>query len=630
MQRIQGWSEQGNTKVSVQGLLSTTLVQKSFPGSTITVYLTGTVTLASLFSDDAASPTPLANPFTAGAAGTFGFYVANGRYDIVFSGTGISAPFTLRDFAALDGSVLVIDSTNTQYAGGVLGATPTAALQAAINAIPSGAGGTVQLPRGTITLTAALFNTNRKVNLIGAGRAGTILYWPTASADAGIAPTDGCRIAHMTIRGPQTGVFFSGNSGIDTGGVADVVIEDVIVEGWCDHGINTGQSSTRWKMYNFISRNNYDDGVLIAQGSSYMQLIAPFEVYNNGSNGIDLGGANNCTVGEGNVYGNGTRFGALGTVDTWGVLIQAIAGAGNDASNNSLIGTRVYGNYSDNITVRGVAGNVTTGTRIIGVQATASTAGSGISIDGSSGGTIQNTAITSPQCNNNASQGLYLKGDAGVGLVKVTTITGLIADTNGQYGFVVTGANVSDTNFSCVSLRANTSAPTFFAGSIRTKGFGVDVSTTAYGAYFGPRLDGVNGWEFYDLTAGARRLLFDSSGNVTVPSGNLTVSGAITAQTSLIVGTAGALAAVTKLLSASASLNFPNTLANSQSELTVAVTGAADQDMVALGVQSAGIPAGSFFGYVSAADTVTVRFVNNTVGAIDPGALTFKILVIHV
>lgn len=100
MQRIQGWSERGNTKVSVGGQTSTTVVQGSYPLCTITVYITGTVTLASLFSDDNVSPTPLANPFTSLANGAFGFFVANGGYDIVFSGVGIITPFTLSDVQA--------------------------------------------------------------------------------------------------------------------------------------------------------------------------------------------------------------------------------------------------------------------------------------------------------------------------------------------------------------------------------------------------------------------------------------------------------------------------------------------------------------------------------------------------
>lgn len=102
MQRLQGWAERGNTLVAVQGLNSTTKVQGSFPGATITIYNAGTITLASIFSDNNASPTPKANPFTASADGSWFLYAANGRYDVVFSGTGIVTPFTLSDFELFD------------------------------------------------------------------------------------------------------------------------------------------------------------------------------------------------------------------------------------------------------------------------------------------------------------------------------------------------------------------------------------------------------------------------------------------------------------------------------------------------------------------------------------------------
>lgn len=69
------------------------------PSATITVYLTGTLTLASIFSNNLASPTPEANPFTADANGFFKFYAANGRYDVKLSGGGIPTPYTWADIA---------------------------------------------------------------------------------------------------------------------------------------------------------------------------------------------------------------------------------------------------------------------------------------------------------------------------------------------------------------------------------------------------------------------------------------------------------------------------------------------------------------------------------------------------
>lgn len=60
--------------------------------ATITVYLAGTTTLATIYQDEAL--TPLANPFTADADGYWSFYAADGTYDVRFSGT-VSPAWTL-------------------------------------------------------------------------------------------------------------------------------------------------------------------------------------------------------------------------------------------------------------------------------------------------------------------------------------------------------------------------------------------------------------------------------------------------------------------------------------------------------------------------------------------------------
>jgi hypothetical protein len=70
---------------------------------TVTVYITNTVSLATIYSDNLG--TSLANPFTASAVtGLWQFYSANGRYDIQFSGGSptISPAYTLSDFLFLD------------------------------------------------------------------------------------------------------------------------------------------------------------------------------------------------------------------------------------------------------------------------------------------------------------------------------------------------------------------------------------------------------------------------------------------------------------------------------------------------------------------------------------------------
>lgn len=86
------------------------------------------------------------------------------------------------------------------------------------------------------------------------------------------------------------------------------------------------------------------------------------------------------------------------------------------------------------------------------------------------------------------------------------------------------------------------------------------------------------------------------------------------------------------VLTGSATLDFPNTSALANSDLTISVTGAADGDPVSLGVPNGSEPGSTndynWRAWVSSSNTVTVRFMNlNTVTAIDPASGTFKVTV---
>jgi len=79
------------------------------------------------------------------------------------------------------------------------------------------------------------------------------------------------------------------------------------------------------------------------------------------------------------------------------------------------------------------------------------------------------------------------------------------------------------------------------------------------------------------------------------------------------------------ILSATATLDFGNTAAQTSTDLTITVTGAADGDSVILGVPDGSTLAGGVFSaWVSAANTVTVRFTNETAGALNPASGTFR------
>ena len=82
-------------------------------------------------------------------------------------------------------------------------------------------------------------------------------------------------------------------------------------------------------------------------------------------------------------------------------------------------------------------------------------------------------------------------------------------------------------------------------------------------------------------------------------------------------------------LSATATLNFSNTLGGGKEDLTISVTGAAAGDPVVLGVPIAAMATdGVFIAWVSATDVVTVRFANNSGTAIDPASGSFKVFVL--
>lgn len=90
---LSGFCEVGGQTATVQGLSVAPQVQASYPGCTITVYLSGTINPASLFNSVGAS---ISNPFTASTTtGFWTFYVATGTtVDVTISGAGLSSPFT--------------------------------------------------------------------------------------------------------------------------------------------------------------------------------------------------------------------------------------------------------------------------------------------------------------------------------------------------------------------------------------------------------------------------------------------------------------------------------------------------------------------------------------------------------
>lgn len=78
-----GFCQLGAQLVTTQGLTSVTKVQASYPKCTVTVYQTGTLNLANIFST--AGGSALANPFQANNDGSILFFAIAACYDIVTS-----------------------------------------------------------------------------------------------------------------------------------------------------------------------------------------------------------------------------------------------------------------------------------------------------------------------------------------------------------------------------------------------------------------------------------------------------------------------------------------------------------------------------------------------------------------
>lgn len=92
---LQGDVQRGGQTLSVTtGATTRQYATQSYPGATVTIYLTGTTTKPTLYTTSLGSTTK-ANPFSADNVAHWTAYIDDGVYDVRFSGGGLSAPFTL-------------------------------------------------------------------------------------------------------------------------------------------------------------------------------------------------------------------------------------------------------------------------------------------------------------------------------------------------------------------------------------------------------------------------------------------------------------------------------------------------------------------------------------------------------
>jgi len=278
-----------------------TKVQGSFPGATVAVYLAGTTTTATIYSDNLG--TLKGNPFTAQADGHWDFWT-QGLVDVQFSGGGLANPFTLYAMGSTAANVFGKQFVNVVDFGakGDGTADDTAAIQAAVNSL-STIGGTVFLPCGNYKISGPIqfwhndpTNKNIPINFEGAGRDCTILYNPTQTD--GIQPTSYSRISNMTLRGadyPQVNPVLGTGIGIDSGGSnptngpSFVILEDLIIEYWPGDNINSGGWSNWWTVHNVVSRYSGNESMLVTGQSNYWN-VSNYTAYGCRYNGLDISG----------------------------------------------------------------------------------------------------------------------------------------------------------------------------------------------------------------------------------------------------------------------------------------------------------------------------------------------------
>jgi hypothetical protein len=111
---------------------------------------------------------------------------------------------------------------------------------------------------------------------------------------------------------------------------------------------------------------------------------------------------------------------------------------------------------------------------------------------------------------------------------------------------------------------------------------------------------------------------FDGTANITITTAasGFSIGGGVTIQS---------------VLSATVVWDIPNTTAGNVATTTVTVTGAAVGDVCIVDQpQFATIATAAVFARVTSANTVTLYYINNTAGAIDPASQTFRIVVFHI
>ncbi len=268
-----------------------------------------------------------------------------------------------------------------------------------------------------------------------------------------------------------------------------------------------------------------------------------------------------------------------------------------------------------------------TGTQAAGVAFTFSNSGNGQALVASANGT--NIAFAA----NNSSSGTAVFGSASSGTAGYfSSTTGLPlygainpASTNTTVSTFITARSTSSTAAAGLGSDWNMQLEDDAGNLVDAVTFSGLWTSAAAGATASDY--GINSRSTGSLT---RKFTIKPSGQIILPLyGANTITG--TATMNLQVTSAGEVIEKPINLTNTGTLDFTSTAPGASTDLTITVTGAVVSDVVTLGVPNAAITTtGTFMAWVSATNTVSVRFANNDLtNPMDPGSGTFRVTIIR-
>lgn len=308
------------------------LVTGSISGTTLTVasVTSGTITMLNTLSGVGIASDTHVIAFGTGTGGT-GTYTVD-RSQTVSGGTTITlAGDTGSQVPSADGKCWLADFPADgidirQFGGGPNVADNSSAIIAAFNALPA-TGGTIVMPTSKLTFltspTLTLPNGNYGLTLRGAGKDGTILYWPNASGGLTITGANAYNTVHIRDMTFSTGQAAGGSgltlnqptaisnpASVPPSDIINVSFrgDDVVVGGTITGNFNwtTGLNVVNWSAIVFYNDWFIGNGANLGNGATFTGTAATIGVNHN---------FNSC-------YFIATQFGIVQNSYTQGITIE--------------------------------------------------------------------------------------------------------------------------------------------------------------------------------------------------------------------------------------------------------------------------------------------------------------------